>query len=111
MSVFNGPQHRLMVVIRGQLADRTTFQQFAVLLLPRLESVAGHAFGWAHGRDGVRRIRQIERAVFGAEETAGSERLQFLRLADAFEPLADVDECRNGRIVRPTHACDPGTDV
>ena len=56
-------------------------------------------------------IGEVERAVLAAEEAAGGERLQLLRLADAFEALADVDERRDGGVVRAADLRDPRAEV
>jgi len=49
--------------------------------------------------------------VLGAEEAAGGERLQLLRLADTFEALADVDKGRDGGVVGAADPSDPGAEV
>src|SRR5438445_5117673 len=95
----------------GQLVDRAALEQFLELLLARLEALARHSLGRPDGVDGIRGERQIEWAILGAEEAAGGKRFQLLRFADTFEPLADVDERRNGRIVRPTNAANPGAEM
>src|SRR4029079_7143619 len=54
---------------------------------------------------------QVERPVLGPKKTAGGERLQLLLLAVPFEPLADVDERWQDRVIRSADAGDPGADV
>src|SRR5256885_1191937 len=78
---------------------------------------------WAHGAysglasrradrgGGGVRERQVERAVLAAEKAGRGERLQLLRLADAFEALADVDERRDRRVLRAEHLGDPRAEV
>ena len=78
----------------------SALDQLLVVLLPALEAFARHPLRRADRGDGVGRVGQVERAVLGAEEAAGGERLQLLRLADAFEPLSDIDERRNRGMVR-----------
>src|SRR5882724_1242407 len=99
------------MVIAGQFAERAAFHQFFEALLAILEALGGHPFGWADRGHGVERIRNVERAILAAQEAGRRERLQLLLLADAFEPLADVDERWDGRVVRPAHPSDPRADV
>ena len=59
-----------------------------------VEAAGVMPFGGRTRLDGVVGEGQVERAELAAEEAGGVKRLQFLLLADPFEPLADVDERR-----------------
>src|SRR3954468_5446844 len=107
MGVVDGAQSRLVMEVAGQFADRAACAELLVLALASLEAFGRHPLGRTDGGDGIGWERQVERAVLAAEEAAGGEGFQFFLFAVAFELLADVDERRNGGIVRSTYPGDP----
>ena len=107
MGVLDRPQHRFLVIVAGQLAQRALLDQFLVTCCRFSNRSGVIPFGGRTDRGRIRRIGQVERPELGAEEAAGGEGLQFFRLADPFEPLADVDERRNRRVLRAQNAGDP----
>ncbi len=83
----------------------------AIRLLAAGEPLAAHSLGRAYRGDGVERVGEVERTIFAAEEAGGGEGLQLLDFAVPFEPLADVDERRDRRVLRPADLGDPRADV
>ncbi len=96
MGVIDGTQHRLLMIIAGQVGGGAVPEKLPECALALGKAGRGHAWRRPDSCHRIGRIGQVERAVFAAEKAAGGKRFQFFRLANAFEPLADIDEGRHG---------------
>ena len=73
--------------------------ELAIEAMSVLESRQFHPFGRSDRDRSLFGERQIHRRVFAAKKTSRCERFEFFLFADSFEPLTDVDEGWNHRIV------------
>ena len=86
---------RLALERAAVLVDRLLRQQLLEQLAAALEARVAQLLRRPHRRRRVLRIDDQERAVIGAEEAGGVERLQRRDLPGAFDRLADGDERRH----------------
>src|SRR2546421_12105964 len=86
---------------------RRLVDQLAIELVAIFETSWFHSLGRTNRLRCFFGVRQIHRAELIAEKTGRGERLQLFLLADPFQPLADVDEGGNYRVLRSQHAGHP----
>src|SRR6185503_13979998 len=77
MRVIDRTQQRLLLIIAAVFADRAGGEQLFIKLISILETVGRHPARRADGIGGLVGESDIERTIFAAEKTAGSEGLEF----------------------------------
>ena len=77
--------------LRHKLSEQT---------IPTGEATGTHPCGWQDGLRGLLGKRQIHGAELATKKTRRGERFEFLFFTDTFEPLPDIDEGWDNRIIR-----------
>ncbi len=111
VGVVESLEHGLLLVVGQVVPLRAAVVEFAEELVTALEAAGLHVSRGAHGLGGLVGVGQVHRAELAAEETGLGESLDLLVLADALQPLADVDEWRDHRVLRTEHLRHPRTNV
>ena len=107
MGVFEAAEHRLLVVVAGELAIRRSGHNFFEMLVAAGESPGVHPLRRLNGDRRLLGIGKVHRPKLTPEEAGRCERFDLLVLADAFQTLTDVDKGRHDRVAGPEHATHP----
>ena len=100
IGVVHRSHERFLLEVGPMAADGTRRGELLVFLVPVFESARRHSLGGLDACPGLARMRDHERPIFAPEEARLMERLEFLAFPDS-HALADVDESRDVRVVRP----------
>ena len=104
---FHRTDHRIAMEVAHRIALGMRVGKLAVKTMPVLESCKLHSLRRTDRQGRFLRKRQIHRGILASKETRRGERLEFLLLSDAFEPLSDVDKRRDHWVVRAQYLGDP----
>src|SRR3954451_7176241 len=91
--------------------DRTLLDQRPVGFESPAESFLAHSGRRANGRHGLLGIGDAERPVLAAQRAAGLKRLELFRFAVAVVSLPDVNEGRQGGVLRALRVGNPRTQM